>query len=407
MTNSKTTKRALVTSALAVLMCVSMLIGTTFAWFTDTASTSVNKIQAGTLKIQLLDKDGNDLEGETLDFAKAEGAEDEELLWEPGCTYVLPDVYVKNNGNLALKYKVVISGIDGDAKLNEAIEWTVEGLVDGEGHLLPGESSDAIAIKGHMDKDAGNEYQGLSIEGVAITVYATQDTVEHDSFNNTYDENAEYGVSEDAFRKAIAEAEDGDVVTLEGNVHLDSALTLNKNVTIDGNGYEISGAPVHVNGTDSASIKNVVFTAPENSSNNASNLYIGKDVKDIVLDGCTFEGTQWDGVQITPVTGSSITINNCKFEEGVGNTVKRYIHIEVPNGSACTADVKVTLTNNSFASSAKLTDDIIGIYGVDASGINYGGNNTFADQDGIVFIGWSANAYANNQSDVYALLTGK
>ena len=51
MTSSKSTKRALLTSVLALLMCVAMLIGTTFAWFTDTASTAVNKIQAGNLDV--------------------------------------------------------------------------------------------------------------------------------------------------------------------------------------------------------------------------------------------------------------------------------------------------------------------------------------------------------------------
>ena len=60
MTSSKSTKRALVSSALAILMCVAMLIGTTFAWFTDTASTGVNKIQAGNLDIELQMKDNND-----------------------------------------------------------------------------------------------------------------------------------------------------------------------------------------------------------------------------------------------------------------------------------------------------------------------------------------------------------
>ena len=53
MTSSKSTKRALLTSALALLMCVTMLVGATFAWFTDTASTGVNKIQAGNLNIEL------------------------------------------------------------------------------------------------------------------------------------------------------------------------------------------------------------------------------------------------------------------------------------------------------------------------------------------------------------------
>ena len=51
--SSKNTKRALVSSALAMLVCVALLIGTTFAWFTDTASTGVNKIQSGSLDVEL------------------------------------------------------------------------------------------------------------------------------------------------------------------------------------------------------------------------------------------------------------------------------------------------------------------------------------------------------------------
>ncbi|MEE0896250.1 MAG: TasA family protein, partial [Acutalibacteraceae bacterium] len=84
MNNTKTTKHALLSSVLAMLICVAMLIGTTFAWFTDSASTGVNKIQAGTLDVQLLDENGNSLEGQTLAWQKATGHESEEVLWEPG-----------------------------------------------------------------------------------------------------------------------------------------------------------------------------------------------------------------------------------------------------------------------------------------------------------------------------------
>ncbi len=190
-----TTKRALFASVISLLLCVSMLVGTTFAWFTDTATTGVNQIQSGKLKVDLVDKDGNSLEGKTLDFVKAPGAEDEEILWEPGCTYNLPEIFVKNNGNLALKYQIVITGINGDAKLNEAIEWTIQ--LDGADlatsySLGAGETSKALTISGHMKEEAGNEYQGLTIDGISITVVATQDTVENDSFNNLYDENADY-----------------------------------------------------------------------------------------------------------------------------------------------------------------------------------------------------------------------
>ena len=135
MTSSKSTKRALISSALAILMCVAMLIGTTFAWFTDTASTAVNKIQAGNLKVDLemQTPDGNwvSAKGETLEFKTADNRDADQILWEPGCTYELPQLRVVNNGNLALKYKIQITGIQGNAKLNEVIDWTIDGITVG------------------------------------------------------------------------------------------------------------------------------------------------------------------------------------------------------------------------------------------------------------------------------------
>ena len=198
MTNRKSTKRALLGSVMAMVLCLAMLVGATFAWFTDTASTGVNKIQAGNLDValEMQNADGKwvSAEGKTLDFVKAAGAENEAILWEPGCTYELPALRIRNNGNLALKYKVTITGINGSAKLNEAIEWTIGDVAMGaEQHLAAGESN-AFTIKGHMWESAGNEYMNESIDGIAITVVAAQDTVESDSFNNTYDANATYPV---------------------------------------------------------------------------------------------------------------------------------------------------------------------------------------------------------------------
>lgn len=207
---SKSTKKALTTSIISILLCLAMFVGTTFAWFTDTASTTVNTIQAGTLDVALEMNTGTadepnwvSAEGKTLEFKKASTASGEEVLWEPGCTYELPELRVVNNGNLALKYKVIISGIKGSAKLNEAIEWTME--LDGADYVVDAEhnlaaktdtvtDSDIFTISGHMTDEAGNDYQGLSIEGIAITVVATQDTVEYDSNSQTYDEYAKYPV---------------------------------------------------------------------------------------------------------------------------------------------------------------------------------------------------------------------
>ena len=198
MTNRKSTKRALLGSVMAMVLCLAMLVGATFAWFTDTASTGVNKIQAGNLDValEMQNADGKwvSAEGKTLDFVKAADAKGEAILWEPGCTYELPALRVRNNGNLALKYKVAITGINGSAKLNTVIDWTIGDVAMGaEQHLAAGESN-AFTIKGHMKESAGNEYMNESIDGIAITVVATQDTVESDSFDKDYDADAEYPV---------------------------------------------------------------------------------------------------------------------------------------------------------------------------------------------------------------------
>ena len=100
MSDKNTTKRALVTGTLAILACIAMLIGTTFAWFTDTASTAVNKIVSGNLKVGFQYWNG-------MEYVDASDVSlfSENTLWEPGHTEI---VYLKviNKGDLALKYKL-------------------------------------------------------------------------------------------------------------------------------------------------------------------------------------------------------------------------------------------------------------------------------------------------------------
>ena len=202
-----TTKRSLLASVLALVMCVTMLVGTTFAWFTDSASTAVNKIESGTLHVDIVDESGNSLDGKTLSFRDVNKNAD--ILWEPGATFNLDSFRIVNTGKLALKYKVIINGVNGNAKLLEAIDFFVKigdaekvALADWEGILLPeGKTAttanevvgatDLITISGTMKKEAGNEYQGLSIDGIGITVVATQYTYEYDSKDNLYDKDAD------------------------------------------------------------------------------------------------------------------------------------------------------------------------------------------------------------------------
>ena len=235
--NQKATKRALLTSVMALVMCVVMLVGTTFAWFTDTASTAVNKIQAGNLNVALEMWTGEkwvDAENQTLNFLQRQSddsvKQEANILWEPGCTYELPKLRVINKGNLAIKYTIEITGINGDAKLNDAIDWTIDGItLDNTFTSLAVGANSEFTIKGHMQETAGNEYQGLSINGIGITVFATQDAVEYDSHDNQYDKDAgtaHYTLAE--FNALTEIPEDVKVVYLNiGDVSLkDSSVTV-------------------------------------------------------------------------------------------------------------------------------------------------------------------------------------
>ena len=118
MNNKRATKRALLTSVMALVMCVVMLVGTTFAWFTDTASTGVNKIQAGNLDIEVEYRTSLEGDWKTLDNATdlfgAEGT-----LFEPGHTRVV-ELRITNAGNLALKYKIGMNVVSEQPGTNKA-----------------------------------------------------------------------------------------------------------------------------------------------------------------------------------------------------------------------------------------------------------------------------------------------
>ena len=254
MTNRKSTKRALLGSVMAMVLCLAMLVGATFAWFTDTASTGVNKIQAGNLDVALEMKDGDNwvsAEGKTLTFKTKDNRAADQILWEPGCTYELPQLRVVNKGNLALKYKIQITGIQGDAKLNEVIDWTInDAAIDlTEGHLTAGQQGDAFTIKGHMQDTAGNDYQNLTIDGIGINVVATQDTVESDSFHNQYDANAEYPITVttgDELQAIVNNATAPVNVVLMNNITTNNfVIPEDKDVTLDLNGRTVTNAESH------------------------------------------------------------------------------------------------------------------------------------------------------------------
>ena len=251
-------KKALFLSVISMVICVSMLIGSTFAWFTDSATASVNTIQAGNLEVELVDKDGKTLT-EALKWVKsAEAPEGEKVLWEPGCKYNLEPFAIKNSGNLALKYKVVISGLTGDATLLEAIDFTVS--VDGdalvakdeestattvaslnnfEGTLEAGKTTGLITITGKMKETAGNKYKGLSLENISITVYASQLNSESDSTGKDYDEDATYYPVIDAAGLKDA-LKTGGNIRVDANLAPKVAMVAEKDTTLNMNGKTIA-----------------------------------------------------------------------------------------------------------------------------------------------------------------------
>ncbi len=309
MTNTKTTKRALLASVLSMLLCLSMLVGSTFAWFTDTATTAVNSIQSGKLDVDLVDGNGDSLDGKELSFKNVNGSAD--ILWEPGCTYKLEEVFVENKGDLALKYQIVITGITGDAKLNEAIEWTM--TIDGEAvdfagqyTLLAGEKAGPIQISGHMKEDAGNQYQGLTIDGIAITVNATQLNHEADSFGPDYDKYADKKIvavaNQEELNAAVAAATEPTMITLADGTYTIPAYS-NKDIAFVGSSAAIIDMSTAVALHNSAiALDGVTVKFLDNAT------YTGfQHTAKVVYDNCTINGTQF---LYAPV----VEFNNCTLE---------------------------------------------------------------------------------------------
>ena len=298
MNESTKTKKALRGSLFALFLCIVLLIGTTFAWFTDTASTGVNKIQSGKLDVELqYDNNGTweNAEGKTLDFQKAKDAENEAILWEPGCTYELPQIKVVNKGNLALKYTVKVTGIEGDQKLNEVIDWTMNGVdINTEQHLKAGEKSAAMTLQGHMQESAGNEYQDLSIDGITITVYATQDTVESDSIDNQYDKDAQYTetIAEGKTFTSGTHTINTGVTATKANAIAVKATGSSTNVTITGGTFNGGSGGnnqcIHVANGATVTIKDGTFTVGGDAKGEGNSV-IESNGGNIIIEGGFFQ----------------------------------------------------------------------------------------------------------------------
>ena len=220
----KSTKKLLLHSALSLILCISVLIGTTFAWFTDSVTSGSNIIKSGNLDIEMY---------WTEDPAEGwHNVEDDQYKtifsydnWEPGYTEVK---YIKlvNNGSLALNYQLAITPEaevgklaeviqvyyeNGEAQLSDRDDVTnmnslgflnnvlnggsvVGGTIMAEGQVHPTNpvKETVITLAMNMITTAGNDYQSETAGEFSITAVATQAMHETDSFGSDYDANAQF-----------------------------------------------------------------------------------------------------------------------------------------------------------------------------------------------------------------------
>ena len=365
MNNKRATKRALLTSVTALVMCVVMLAGTTFAWFTDTASTAVNKIQAGNLDIELAYKNST-TGGEFKEANKETPVFDNNALWEPGhVEYVV--LKISNAGTLALKYKLGInianevgstnvynnafnlsdyirfavldgdrtgSSVDRDALVAAATDSKLikEGYT-AENHLTAtgtDNSQKVVTLVVWMPTTVGNEANYKVAEGITapsidlgINVVATQYTYEKDSFDEMYDKNAQYPEvsyaqvsSQDDLIGALTNPTDAN-----GNPTTKVAVELKKDGTYTLPGDKMQNKTVTITGTKDTVIDLTAGTAAHGAS--------------ITMEGVTVESTNgnYTGIQHSTATifkdcvikgqpflyAKDAQFINCTFEQDSSN----------------------------------------------------------------------------------------
>ena len=354
----KHSKKSVVVSAMTIIaLCFSIMVGGTYAWFTSHLTKNVNKINAGTLKVELNMRNNPDdewvnAEGKSLDFLRvnAEGKLEvptDDIWWEPGCTYKLPEIQIVNTGNLAFNYVVKLTGANGDEELLDAIVFSA--TVDGErvplkngdvickGSVLPNATRNStgavIALKAHMLETAGNEYQGKSLEGLAVTVDASQKAYETDSEGSDYDGQ----LSEFTFRDGVV-----------GSVTNDASADGGYGVI-----YADSGAQVTVDAN---------ITAEESFDNYAMAVWADGEGTKVVINGGDFTqkitGTdnQYDLVYASG--GAQVEINGGSFKVGAGDT-KWTLNCKDGSGSVITVKGGKFYKFDPSAPRAGQTDEVV------------------------------------------------
>lgn len=263
----KAAKRSIIACVLALVLCVAMFVGTTFAWFSDTITNEGNVIQSGTLdigatvynsgngsKVVSIDDTNYNFEDEGLDLETAEGPFITEANWAPGYSnekYItvtnkgsIPAVvsfefenetrYGRNDIEEALWF--VFLPVNSDNSVNGAViqrPMSEIGDVAEDGYALAPESSISFVLLYGMDENAGNEFQDGEFEA-SLTINATQE-------NEVAVGGTTVGTA-DELQSAIAE---GGNITLGANISADlfDKYIDDTKINLNGHTLTIAGEP--------------------------------------------------------------------------------------------------------------------------------------------------------------------
>ena len=372
------TKKALMMSIFSMVLCMAMLMGTTFAWFTDTAGTGVNIVKAGNLdvELQVLENDNwEKAEGRSLTFDNAQ----DKIYWEPGCTHSLPKLRVVNTGDLALKYRIEITGIKGKEGLNAYIQWTItedsENGVDinsnrgalKETKLDAGEEGTPFTITGHIKDEAPDSCQGMKIDKIGITVFATQDTVEADSNGTDYDADASYGRTvtvkdKDDFTKAVKEAWQGDTIKLEKDIDLESSkVSITNILSIDLNGYTLEGNATKMIKVSGDKAKLTVKDSSDSKNGKITNEYSRSPATTVDLNS---------GAVFTLLSGTIESSSNDILQSlAIGNSNKNPCIVNIEGGKVAVPNTqensRAIVAGNGMTLNISGGEITGGLYGID------------------------------------------
>lgn len=373
------TKRALLTSVISLLLCVSMLVGTTFAWFTDSVTSANNIIQSGNLDVEMYYQ----VEGQS-DWTKVTSETNvfmENALWEPGHTEVVK-LKIVNEGSLALKYNLGVNIVSETASVNQKgdvfrlSEYIKFGVVAGaqtytREQAVAAVDATATPLKtaynsGVTELAAGGEkivtmvvYMPTSVgneanhaKGAAqptinlgINLFATQLTAESDSFNNQYDKNAIIVTTAEEAQAALDNATADTTIQLVPGVDYGTLYlrpyaggAATKNVDWIGNNYGWETYTLFENVTiigaasatiDAIEIEGGTYYHTEHSQDEQYPVMLSLvELKNVVIDGVTFTGKGGYDPQgygnVINLSGGNIkvdglTLKNCVLNNSENN----------------------------------------------------------------------------------------